>query len=58
VLREFVDRLQDSAFQPYQLERWQSLPPDATVESIAGAGHWPHEAEPARVIAAIERFLK
>lgn len=50
--------MKDSAFQPYQLERWQSLLPDATVESIEGAGHWPHEEEPARVIEAIERFLK
>ena len=37
---------------------WRSLLPDATVETIEGAGHWPHEEEPARVIAAIERFLK
>ena len=50
--------LKDSAFQPYQLERWRSLLPDARVETIDGAGHWPHEEEPARVIAAIEAFLK
>ena len=50
--------MKDSAFQPYQLERWRSLLPDAMVEPIAGAGHWPHEEEPAAVIAAIERFLK
>lgn len=50
--------MKDSAFRPYQLERWQSLLPDATVDRIEGAGHWPHEEEPARVIAAIERFLK
>ena len=50
--------MNDSAFQPYQLERWQSLLPHATVARIEGAGHWPHEEEPARVIEAIERFLK
>ncbi len=50
--------MKDTAFQPYQLERWRSLLPNAVVEPIAGAGHWPHEEEPAAVIAAIERFLK
>jgi len=50
--------MKDSAFQPYQLERWRRLLPEARVETIEGAGHWPHEEEPARVIAAIERFLK
>ena len=50
--------MKDSAFQPYQLERWRTLLPGAKVEMIEGAGHWPHEEEPARVIEAIERFLK
>ena len=50
--------MKDSAFQPYQLERWKTLLPDAEVAAIESAGHWPHEEEPARVIAAIERFLK
>ena len=50
--------MKDSAFQPYQLERWQALVPNARIETIDGAGHWPHEEEPARVIAAIERFLE
>jgi haloalkane dehalogenase len=50
--------LKDSAFQPYQLERWRQLLPDAKVEAIEGAGHWPHEEEPARVIGALEQFLK
>ena len=50
--------MKDSAFQPYQLERWRLLLPNAIVEPIAGAGHWPHEEEPAAVIAAMERFLK
>jgi len=50
--------MKDSAFPPYQLERWRTLLPGAQVETIEGAGHWPHEEEPARVAAAIERFLK
>ena len=50
--------MKDSAFQPYQLERWQRLLPSAHVVKIAGAGHWPHEEEPARVAAAIEQFLQ
>jgi haloalkane dehalogenase len=50
--------MKDSAFQPYQLERWQQLLPHAQVEKIEGAGHWPHEEEPERVVACLERFLK
>jgi haloalkane dehalogenase len=50
--------MKDSAFKPYQLARWRSLLPQATVVEIPGAGHWPHEEEPALVIAAMERFLK
>jgi haloalkane dehalogenase len=50
--------MKDSAFKPYQLERWRSLLPNATIVAIDAAGHWPHEEEPARVIEAIERFLQ
>lgn len=50
--------MKDSAFQPYQLDRWRSLVPAAEVVPIEGAGHWPHEEEPARVIEAIRRFLQ
>jgi haloalkane dehalogenase len=49
--------MKDSAFQPYQLERWQSLLPDAQVVKIEGAGHWPHEEEPGRVSDALARFV-
>lgn len=49
--------MKDSAFQPYQLTRWQTLAPHAETVTIDNAGHWPHEEEPARVIEAIERFL-
>lgn len=50
--------MKDSAFQPYQLERWQALLPEAQVARLADAGHWPHEEDPARVVAEIERFLQ
>jgi haloalkane dehalogenase len=50
--------MKDSAFQPYQLERWQTLLPGARIEAIDDAGHWPHEEDPARVVAAIEAFLE
>jgi haloalkane dehalogenase len=49
--------MKDSAFQPYQLDRWQRLLPHAAIVRIEGAGHWPHEEEPERVIEAIRRFL-
>jgi haloalkane dehalogenase len=50
--------MKDSAFRPDQLERWRSLLPEARVVQIDEAGHWPHEEDPARVIAEIERFLQ
>ena len=49
--------MKDSAFQPYQLGRWQRLLPNAEVARVDHAGHWPHEEEPALVIDAITRFL-
>ena len=50
--------MRDSAFPPHQLERWQALLPEAQVARIDGAGHWPHQEDPARVVAALERFLQ
>lgn len=49
--------MKDSAFQPYQLARWQALLPHATTVALANSGHWPHEEEPERVSEEIERFL-
>jgi len=49
--------MKDTAFQPHQLERWQSLLPAAKVCRIESAGHWPHEEEPAAVIQAMTTFL-
>jgi haloalkane dehalogenase len=50
--------IKDSAFPPSQLERWRTLLPHAAVVQIDGAGHWPHEEEPAQVIAALKGFLQ
>ncbi len=49
--------MKDSAFQPYQLARWQALLPHATTVALDDSGHWPHEEEPARVSEEIEHFL-
>ena len=49
--------MKDSAFKPHQLDRWQSLLPHAKVARIEGAGHWPHEEEPERVIEELRCFL-
>lgn len=49
--------LKDSAFEPYQLARWQSLLPHATTVTFEHAGHWPHEEEPGRVVEELQRFL-
>jgi haloalkane dehalogenase len=48
--------LKDSAFQPYQLDRWRRELPAAGVVTIDDAGHWPHEEAPEAVIAAVARF--
>jgi haloalkane dehalogenase len=47
----------DSAFRPAQLERWKSALPQASIVELPEAGHWPHEEEPAAVLAALEGFL-
>ncbi|MEQ1567675.1 MAG: alpha/beta fold hydrolase [Myxococcota bacterium] len=49
--------LADSAFPPRFLARWREALPQAAVTAIEGAGHWPHEEEPERVIAAIRAAL-
>jgi haloalkane dehalogenase len=48
--------LKDSAFQPYQLDRWRRELAAATVVTVDQAGHWPHEEAPNAVIAAISQF--
>jgi haloalkane dehalogenase len=49
--------MKDPAFQPRQLARWREALPAARVVELAGAGHWPHEEEPERVIEAVRAFL-
>lgn len=50
---QLVWGMRDSAFPLYILERWQHAFPHARTVAIAGAGHWPHEEEPAAVVQAL-----
>lgn len=43
----------DSAFGPPQLAKWRAALPDAWVTELSDAGHWPHEEDPDRVVAAL-----
>jgi haloalkane dehalogenase len=49
--------LKDSAFRPGQLARWREALPQATAVELPGAGHWPHEEEPARVLSELRSFI-
>jgi haloalkane dehalogenase len=49
--------LKDSAFRPHQLAKWRDALPTAQVVELPGAGHWPHEEEPAQVLSAIGAFV-
>lgn len=49
--------MKDSAFPPYQLDRWRTALPHARVVELPAAGHWPHEEEHDAVIAALTDFL-
>lgn len=50
--------MKDSAFQPAQLARWQTVLPEADICRLESAGHWPHEEAPDEVIRAIDAFLR
>ena len=50
--------LKDSAFQPHQLAKWETLLPHAEVHRLESSGHWPHEEEPEIVTERIASFLK
>jgi haloalkane dehalogenase len=50
--------MKDSAFQPYNLERWREALPGAKTVELSGAGHWPHEEEPGPVNQALGEFLQ
>ncbi len=49
--------LKDRAFPPAMLARWRERLPGATVVELPEAGHWPHEEQPDRVVAALRLFL-
>jgi haloalkane dehalogenase len=49
--------LGDRALPPALLERWRQALPHAEVETLADAGHWPHEEQPGRVAAWMAHFL-
>ena len=49
--------MKDPAFPPYQLARWREALPAARVAELPGAGHWPHEEEPERVVGELRTFL-
>lgn len=50
--------LRDRAFRPTLLDRWREAVPQAEVEALPGAGHWPHEEEPVLVAERLRRFLE
>jgi haloalkane dehalogenase len=49
--------MQDPAFTPQHLSRWQRALPQAQTLDVGDAGHWPHEEQPQLVSAALKNFL-
>jgi pimeloyl-ACP methyl ester carboxylesterase len=49
--------LADRALPPSVLERFREALPQARVEALRGAGHWPQEEAPERVLHPLEVFL-
>lgn len=47
----------DPVFGPKVLRRWSDAFPNAESHTISGAGHWPHEEEPEKVISFVSEFL-
>jgi haloalkane dehalogenase len=50
--------MQDPAFTPHHLRRWQRALPLAQTLDIGDAGHWPHEEQPQTVTNALRSFLE
>jgi haloalkane dehalogenase len=50
--------VKDTAFGEAALARWATALPAARVLRVEGAGHWPHEEEPAAVLAGVQGFLE
>jgi haloalkane dehalogenase len=49
--------VKDTAFEPPVLDKWTATFPHAQVTRFSGAGHWPHEEEPAAFVAALRSSL-
>lgn len=47
----------DRAFTLEFLDRWRQALPQARIEPLADAGHWPHEERPELVLQAVQRFF-
>ena len=47
----------DRAFTPEFLDRWRQALPQARIERVSDAGHWPHEERPDLVLEALQRFF-
>jgi haloalkane dehalogenase len=54
---QLVWGMKDPACPPPFLERWQQAFPRAKSVAVASAGHWPHEEEPAAVVAALRQAI-
>jgi haloalkane dehalogenase len=50
--------LADSAFPPSALAKLRTALPHAQVLELPSAGHWPHEEQPERCVAAVTAFLE
>lgn len=49
--------MRDSAFGPSILARWVEAFPHAVVTRVDDAGHWPHEEQPEKVVAALRAAI-
>ena len=49
--------LADTLLPARLLERWREALPHARFETFTGAGHWPHEECPERVLELLDHFL-
>src|SRR5688572_20960601 len=49
--------MEDSAFPPHVLHRFQAALPRATTLELARSGHFPHEEEPEACLASLRTFL-
>jgi haloalkane dehalogenase len=49
--------MQDRLFPASYLDRFRQALPRAQIETIADAGHWPHEERPELVLEAMTQFL-